>query len=73
VKRDAVQHLTRASLTQRARDLRAEIEQMFTDAASWNDNARPPGVAPLNPDPDGQMRRIADELDRWLAKVEPRP
>ena len=56
-------------MVRRTRRLRAEIEMIFTTAASWNDNskARQQGAAPIDPDPDGQMRRIADGLDRTLA------
>lgn len=48
---------------------RAEIEQIFTDIASWNDNstARQQGAEAIDPDPDGSLRRLADGLDRMLA------
>ena len=60
---------TRAQMLDHARSLRAEIDQIFTDAAVWNDfsDARRVGYAPINPDPDGQLRRIADGIDRILA------
>ena len=54
----------------RTKKLRAEIEQLFTDAASWNDNVRKADEEPIDPDPHGELRRIADSIDRWLAKVE---
>lgn len=57
----------RDRLIHRSIKLRAEIEQIFTDCASWNDNARKPHEEPIDPDPDGQLRRIADALDRTLA------
>lgn len=57
----------REQLIGRAKVLRAEIEQIFTDAASWNENTRKPDEEPIDPDPDGAMRRIADGLDRMLA------
>lgn len=59
----------RLLLVARARKLRADIEQIFTDAASWNDNsrARKNGAAPINPDPDGSLRRMAEGLDKTLA------
>lgn len=50
--------------------LRLEIEQIFIDCAAWNDNseARQEGAEPIDPDPDGQMRRIADGLDKHHAQ-----
>jgi hypothetical protein len=51
-----------------------EIEQIFIDCASWNDNskARKAGAEAINPDPDGQMRRVADGLDKFIAAEEQR-
>ena len=63
----------RARLIRRARALRAEIEQVFTDCASWNDNHRKPGEPPIDADPDGSLRRMADALDRLLAMEEVSP
>ena len=58
----------RARIIAEARRIRAEIEQLFTDAVSWNDNVRRPGELPIDPDdPVGQLRHIADGLDRMLA------
>lgn len=57
----------RQRLTERAMKLRADIEQIFIDCASWNDNARKPGEALIDPDPDGKLRRMADGLDRMLS------
>ena len=57
----------RAGIIARARRLRVEIEQNFTDGASWNENARKPGEAPIDPDPHGEMRRLANALDEMLA------
>lgn len=56
----------RARLVERARVLRGEIEQTFTDCAYWNDNVRKADEAPIDPDPDGRLRRMADGLDRML-------
>lgn len=59
----------RQLIIDRARRLRHDIEQIFTDCASWNDNSvsRRNGAASIDPDPDGQLRRMADGLDRMLA------
>lgn len=53
-----------------ARRLRAEIDQIFTDVASWNDNskARKDGCEPIDPDPDGKLRKLADGIDEMLAR-----
>lgn len=56
----------RERLIRRTIRLRADIEQIFTDCASWNDNARKPHETPIDPDPDGKLRRVADGLDRTL-------
>lgn len=56
----------RARLVERARVLRGEIEQVFTDVAHWNDEVRKADEAPIDPDPDGRLRRMADGLDRLL-------
>lgn len=45
----------RERLFQRARTLKGDIEQVFTDTAAWNDLARKPGEAPIDPDPDGTL------------------
>ena len=59
----------RADIIRRARMLLAEIEQVFVDVASWNDNAqaRKEGCDPIDPDPDGELGRMRDGLMRLLA------
>lgn len=61
---------TRTELIARMRHLRREIEQIFDDAAHWNEYTRKPSEAPIDPDPDGQLRRIADAFDAALAGEE---
>lgn len=57
----------RQVIVQRARALRAEIAQHFTDVEHWNNNqARKDAAAVIDPDPDGILRRMADGLDRML-------
>jgi hypothetical protein len=50
-----------------ARALRVEIEEIFTRAARWNSRERPRGDAVIDPDPGGQLHRLAEQLDRMLA------
>ena len=57
----------RADIISRARKLRAEIAQTFADAAHWNSINVPHKGPAIDPDPDGELRRIADGLDKMLA------
>jgi len=54
----------RAAILARARKLRADVQQAFDDAAQWNHIH--PQEQPIDPDPDGQLARIRDGLDRML-------
>ena len=65
--RQSLRKAERASLISRARTLRAGIQQIFTDAESWNDNARRPDEEPVDPDPFGEMRRLLAAIDEMLA------
>lgn len=48
-----------------ARRQRREIAQLFMDVAHWNGTH--PGEPPIDPDPDGQLRRIDDVLGKFLS------
>ena len=63
----------RAEIVSRARQMRREIAQIFDDAAHWNSRHVPWKGQPIDPDPDGQLRRIADGLDKMLAAEDARP
>ena len=56
----------RKALLDRAVRVRAEIEQIFIDCALWNDHVRRPFQPPIDPDPEGQLRRVAESLDRFF-------
>ena len=56
----------RALLVNRARQMRAGIEQIFALADHWNRSN--PTEQPLDADPDGEMRQTADELDALLLR-----
>jgi hypothetical protein len=54
----------RARIVASARRNLAEIESIFEDAAHWN-RARPD--APVDPDPDGLLAKVADGYRQFLA------
>jgi hypothetical protein len=58
---------TRIALITEAKRIRAEIEQMFTDATHWSSFVRKSGEKLIDPDPDGKMRQITYSIDRMLA------
>lgn len=64
----------RIDLLRRAAASRVEIEQIFVDAASWNANAktRKQGDPPIDPDPDGRLRRAIDGISTMLERELPR-
>lgn len=64
--------LGRALILNNARISRDEIRQIFTDVASWNMNskARANGAAPIDPDPDGQLRRMLRSLESFIEREE---
>jgi hypothetical protein len=59
---------SRKAIIARARFLRVEIQQIFDDAAHWN--RINPNQENINPDPDGELRAIAEGIDAMLAKEE---
>ena len=61
---------SRAAIISRARQIRCEIEQIFTDAAHWNRIHVTWKDKPIDPDPDCQLRRIGEGIDRMLAAEE---
>jgi len=60
---------TRGEVVAEALRIKAEIEQLFTDAAHWNDNVRKPGEREIEADPDGSLAKTRAELELFL-KVE---
>ena len=69
--RDRLDAHERALLVNRARLMRAQIEQIFNDADHWNRSN--PTEQPIDADPDGELRQTADELDEFLLREQPRP
>lgn len=59
----------RDKIINRAKKIRADILQSFTDAESWNENsdARKNGADPIDPDPYGELRRLLASIDEMLA------
>lgn len=58
--------MTRDDLIRRAREQREEIRLFFNTADHWNRTH--PDEEPIDPDPDGQLARIAAGIDVMLAK-----
>ena len=50
-----------------ARKTRADIAQLFAEAEHWNRVNVPWKGPAINPDPDGQLKRLAVGLDQLLA------
>ena len=61
-----------ADLIARARKIRADIAQLFAEAGHWNRVNVPWKGPAINPDPDGQLKRLAVGLDQLLV-VERKP
>ncbi len=56
----------RAALVEKVRAARQEIAQIFIDIATWNRCVRKPDEALVDPDPDGDLQRLATFYDRIL-------
>jgi uncharacterized coiled-coil DUF342 family protein len=57
---------TRAEIINEAKRIRAECQQIFTDCEHWNSNVRKPHEAQIDPDPDGQLKRTIQAVDKML-------
>lgn len=58
----STKQLTKNSLLKRRARLAHEIEQIFIDAEHWNDHVRKSSEAPIDPDPDGALKRLLENL-----------
>lgn len=56
----------RARLVERISAARQEIAQIFLDHDHWNTSVRKADEAPIDPDPDGDLARLAAFYDRLL-------
>jgi hypothetical protein len=63
---------SRAAIIDRARTMRTEIAQIFADAERWNRVNVPWKGGPIDPDPDGKLKRLAEGLDKMLAAEDKR-
>lgn len=61
---------TRATLIERNRTIKREIEEIFADAAHWN--SIHPADVPIDPDPGGQLRHAYDAVCYTLEREERR-
>ena len=62
--RDDAERHQRGMIVANGRLLRANIEHIFLDVDHWNRTH--PDSNPIDPDPDGTLRQIADEIDALL-------
>ena len=62
--RDEAERHQRGMLMANGRRMRADIEQIFRDVDHWNRTH--PDEDPIDPDPDGTLRQLADEIDALL-------
>ena len=58
---------TRNEIINEARRQREDIAQYFNDVSHWN-NTRGKTEGIIDPDPDGSMHQLADDLDKLLAR-----
>jgi hypothetical protein len=56
----------RLQLVSRARLIRVSIDAHLVSVKCWNETIRRPDEAPIDPDPDGTLARMAAALDRVL-------
>lgn len=59
--------MTRDEVLDAWRAQRREIAQYFDDAARWN-ASRGAIEGAIDPDPDGELRRLADAIDEMLQR-----
>ncbi len=59
---------TRLEIINEAKRIRQECLQIIWDAEHWNTSVRKAHEEPIDPDPDGQLRRTIDGIDAMLAK-----
>lgn len=57
-------------LVKTAQKMNRNIEQIFIDCASWNENARKPDMTPIDPDPDGRLRKAQKMLRDFVAEAQ---
>ena len=67
--RDEADRHQRGMILANFRRMRADIEQIFLDINHWN--RRHPDEDPIDPDPDGTLRQLADEIDALLLAEQP--
>lgn len=56
----------RARLVESVRSARQDIAQIFIDCEHWNAHVRKPDERPIDPDPGGDLKTLADFYDRML-------
>lgn len=59
---------TRSEIVAEAKRIREEIADIFAVAEHWNTCVRKPDEDVIDPDPEGQLARMAKGLDAMLAR-----
>jgi len=57
------------NFVKRAQKLKAEIDQIFMDAAHWNECVRKASEVVIDPDPGGDLDCARKSLERFIADV----
>lgn len=58
---------TRLEIINETKRIRRECQQILTDADHWNTNVRKGDEKPIDPDPNGELKRIIAACDACLA------
>lgn len=53
----------------RAERIIEEIDQLFIDVDYWNNYVRKPPEPPIDPDPDGELKRIRHKVQSDLNRL----
>lgn len=58
---------TRLQIINEAKRIRAEYQQIICDTEYWNTQVRKEHEPPIDPDPDGELKRTIERIDLMLA------
>lgn len=63
-------NITRKQMLAEAERIKAKVEQIFIDIAYWNNHTRKPGEDIIDPDPDGQLKRLAAQMESAIRQLQ---